>query len=206
MDVPEDSQTTPHEVQTPVPVQDHAAGHPNRRSGGGSRCADCTLDDYTNNPDGDGLDQLAPAPIPDRWQTLRRPVFLEETFGETRIRASPTTRLSDIFPAAARAPGSSTSTTSGTAGSTRSSSRAASSATPRKPYPVCLEGARACPPEDWEGSGGTRTSSPPSPTPRTSGTTNCGSGRRRKFDPEKFNPAAATRRMKQGLPDWRSMR
>jgi hypothetical protein len=28
----------------------------------------------------------------------------------------------------------------------------------------------------------------------------------REFDPEAFNPVGATRRMKQGLPDWRSMR
>jgi hypothetical protein len=27
-----------------------------------------------------------------------------------------------------------------------------------------------------------------------------------RFDPDAFSPAAATRRMKQGLPDWRSMR
>ena len=45
-------------------------------------------------------------------------------------------------------------------------------------YPHCLEGARACPPED------------------------CGGGR---FDPEAFDPVKATKAMKKGLPDWRRM-
>ncbi len=72
-------------------------------------------------------------------------------------------------------------------------------------YPLCLEGARACPPEDVGGTWGyadfvvairTEDHEQHEDMLRWVG------GR---FDPEAFDPAKATRRMWRGLPDWRRM-
>ena len=79
-------------------------------------------------------------------------------------------------------------------------------AEPGKQYPLCLEGARACPPEDVGGVWGYADFLEAIADPEHEehdGLLEWAGGR---FDPEEFNPAIATRRMKQGLPDWRSMR
>ena len=73
-------------------------------------------------------------------------------------------------------------------------------------YPLCLEGARACPPEDVGGVTGYADFLEAIADPENEehdGLLEWAGGR---FDPEGFSPAVATRRMKQGLPDWRSMR
>jgi hypothetical protein len=73
-------------------------------------------------------------------------------------------------------------------------------------YPVCLEGARACPPEDVGGTGGYTDFLEAIADPdheRHDELLNWVGG---KFDAEAFDPAAATKRMKKGLPDWRRMR
>jgi hypothetical protein len=72
-------------------------------------------------------------------------------------------------------------------------------------YPFCVEGARACPPEDVGGTGGyeqflealaDRSHSQHAEYRKWIG------GR---FNPERFDVAATTRRMRRGLPDWRRM-
>lgn len=73
-------------------------------------------------------------------------------------------------------------------------------------FPVCLEGERACPPEDcggWPGYanllealGNKKHEEHESMMEWVGGW----------FDPEKFDPSLATKAMKKGLPDWRSMR
>jgi hypothetical protein len=77
---------------------------------------------------------------------------------------------------------------------------------PRKSPPLCMEGEGACPPEDVGGVWGyadfLEALADPN-HPEHDGLREWAGGR---FDPAKFNPAAATRRMRQGLPDWRSMR
>jgi hypothetical protein len=73
-------------------------------------------------------------------------------------------------------------------------------------YPVCLEGERACPPEDVGGVGGyadfLQTIQDKSHEERVE-MLEWGGGW---FDPEEFDPATATKSMRKGLPDWRSMR
>jgi hypothetical protein len=73
-------------------------------------------------------------------------------------------------------------------------------------YPVCLEGERACPPEDVGGIGGYAEflqAIRDKTHEEREAMFEWVSGW---FDPEEFDPVTATKSMKKGLPDWRSMR
>ena len=74
-----------------------------------------------------------------------------------------------------------------------------------KKYPLCLEGERACPPEDVGGVSGYEDFLAAIADPKHEEHENllrwCGG----KFSPDEFDPAQATREMKKGLPDWRQM-
>ena len=71
-------------------------------------------------------------------------------------------------------------------------------------YPLCVEGERACPPEDVGGSGGyaefLAALADPKHEEHESYLEWGGP-----FDPEKFDAQAATKRMRRGLPNWREM-
>lgn len=79
---------------------------------------------------------------------------------------------------------------------------------PKEPgtnYPLCVEGERACPPEDVGGIYGyesfleiirDKSHSEDAAMLRWAGD---------HFDPEAFDPAVASNEMRQGLPDWREM-
>jgi hypothetical protein len=69
-------------------------------------------------------------------------------------------------------------------------------------YPLCLEGARACPPEDVGGIGGYEEFLEALADPKHEQHDELleWSG---PFDPEKFDPKEATKHMKRGLPNWR---
>lgn len=76
---------------------------------------------------------------------------------------------------------------------------------PGKKYPLCLDGARACPPEDVGGAGGyeefleaIRDKTHEERAAMFEWV--CGW-----FDPEEFDPEVATKSMRKGLPDWREM-
>jgi hypothetical protein len=74
-----------------------------------------------------------------------------------------------------------------------------------KTYPACVEGARACPPEDVGGVWGFREfleAIADAEHERHEELLDWVGGG---FDPEEFDPAKATKAMKKGLPDWRSM-
>ena len=71
-------------------------------------------------------------------------------------------------------------------------------------YPICVDGARACPPEDVGGVGGY--------AEYLDALVDVDNDRhdellrwRGMFDPEKFDAGKATKRMQRGLPDWRNM-
>ena len=72
-------------------------------------------------------------------------------------------------------------------------------------YPVCLEGERACPPENVGGVSGyakfLETVEDRDDKERV-GTLEWVEGW---FDPDEFDPATATKSMWKGLPDWRNM-
>ena len=77
---------------------------------------------------------------------------------------------------------------------------------PKAKYPLCLEGERACPPEDVGGVGGYADfleAIRDKNHEEREAMFEWASGW---FDPEEFDPAMATKSMKKGLPDWRSMR
>jgi hypothetical protein len=72
-----------------------------------------------------------------------------------------------------------------------------------KKYPFCLEGERACPPEDVGGVGGYEDFLAALADPKHEEHSRflkwCGGS----FSPDQFDPVKATRRMAKGLPDWR---
>jgi hypothetical protein len=74
-----------------------------------------------------------------------------------------------------------------------------------KKYPLCLEGERACPPEDIGGVWGyaefLSAIADPNHEEHESYLEWCGGS----FDPERFDPKRATKAMHKGLPDWRRM-
>ena len=76
-------------------------------------------------------------------------------------------------------------------------------ADPKLEYPLCVEGARACPPEDCGGVWGYAellNAINDRKHPEHDEVVEWVGG---KFNPESFNAAAASRSMKQGLPGWR---
>ena len=73
-----------------------------------------------------------------------------------------------------------------------------------KRYPVCIEGARACPPEDVGGTTGYEEYLEAMADPEHERYDEF-MGWRGPFDPEAFASAKATKRMWRGLPDWRRM-
>jgi hypothetical protein len=78
-------------------------------------------------------------------------------------------------------------------------------AEPRKKYPLCLEGARACPPEDCGGVWGYADFVEAITDPENEQHGELLEWVGGRFDPEEFDPVKATEAMKKGLPDWRSM-
>jgi hypothetical protein len=77
-------------------------------------------------------------------------------------------------------------------------------AEPGKRYPVGVEGARACPPEDVGGTWGYQEYLKAMADPGHERHEEF-LGWRGPFNPEAFDPAKATKRMRRGLPDWRRM-
>lgn len=73
-----------------------------------------------------------------------------------------------------------------------------------KKLPLCLEGERACPPEDIGGIGGYEHFLEVIADPQHEEHADMREWVGGKFDAEKFDPKAATKAMKKGLPDWRS--
>jgi len=73
-------------------------------------------------------------------------------------------------------------------------------------YPLCLEGDRACPPEDCGGVGGYADFLEAIGNKKHEQHEEMLEWVGGRFDPEEFDAATATKSMKKGLPDWRSMR
>jgi hypothetical protein len=76
---------------------------------------------------------------------------------------------------------------------------------PKAKYPLCLEGERACPPEDCGGVWGYGDFVEAIRNPDHERHDELLEWVGGSFNPEKFDPAKATKAMKKGLPDWRKM-
>ena len=73
------------------------------------------------------------------------------------------------------------------------------------PYPICVEGERACPPEDVGGIGGYYRFLKAIADPKHKQHEEMLEWIDGRFDPEKFDAEKATKKMRRGLPDWRLM-
>jgi hypothetical protein len=73
-----------------------------------------------------------------------------------------------------------------------------------KKYPLCLEGARTCPPEDCGGIWGYPDFVEAIQNPGHEQHEELLEWVGARFDPEAFDPVEATRAMRKGLPDWRN--
>jgi len=77
---------------------------------------------------------------------------------------------------------------------------------PKAKYPICLEGERACPPDDCGGVWGYGDFLEAIANPRHEEHESMLEWIGGRFDPEEFDAKQATKEMKKGLPDWRRMR
>jgi hypothetical protein len=75
---------------------------------------------------------------------------------------------------------------------------------PKAKYPLCLEGERACPPEDCGGVWGYPDFVEAIRNPDDERHEELLEWIGGRFDPEAFDPVKATKAMRKGLPDWRS--
>jgi Plasmid pRiA4b ORF-3-like protein len=82
----------------------------------------------------------------------------------------------------------------------------ATSAEAGKKYPCCVDGARACPPEDTGGIWGYAHFLEAIGNPKHEEHETYLEWIGGTFDPEKFSPSAATKAMGKGLPNWRDFR
>ena len=77
---------------------------------------------------------------------------------------------------------------------------------PGQRYPLCLEGARSCPPEDVGGTAGYQEFLAVLADPEDEQHDQYLAWSSGRYDPELFDPVKVTKRMRRGLPNWRNMR
>jgi hypothetical protein len=134
------------------------------------------------------------------------PLLMGENFGDMSYRDSTRTLLSDILPRDGKPFRMEYEYDFGDGWQHEILFEQRPTAEPRERYPRCLEGEGACPPEDvggvWGYSDFLQAIADPDHEEHDELLKWAGG----KFDPDAFSPVAATRRMKQGLPNWRSKR
>jgi hypothetical protein len=133
------------------------------------------------------------------------PLLMRENFAEMEYEDSTATRLSDILPRSGRRCRFEYEYDFGDSWRHEVLFEGCPRAERGKRYPVCLEGARACPPEDVGGPWGYEEFLEAITDPEHEDRDGLLEWAGDSFDPEAFDPAAATRAMRRGLSDWRRM-
>jgi hypothetical protein len=132
------------------------------------------------------------------------PMLVEETFEGMDYRDSTTTKISDVLPLSGKRFRFEYEYDFGDSWQHEVLFEGCLRAERGKRSPVCVEGARACPPEDvgeaWGYKEFLEAIGDPDHEERDQYLKWAGGV----FDSEAFDPVAATRRMRRGLPDWRS--
>jgi hypothetical protein len=133
------------------------------------------------------------------------PMLVQENFEEMQYQDSTTTMLSEILPETGKRFSFEYEYDFGDGWMHEVLFEGRLKADPAETYPICLEGERACPPEDVGGVWGYADFVEAISDPENEQHRELLQWAGGKFDPEAFKPLAATRRMKKGLPDWRRM-
>jgi hypothetical protein len=133
------------------------------------------------------------------------PMLMQENFEEMNYADSTTAKLSDLFPRGSKPFRFEYEYDFGDSWLHEVLFEGLPRADPKKSYPLCVEGARACPPEDVGSPWGYARSLEALADPQHEAHDDMREWIGGKFDSEKFRAAVATRRMREGLPDWRSM-
>lgn len=134
------------------------------------------------------------------------PLLMQENFEEMEYEDSTTTKLSDILPRSGRRFRFEYEYDFGDGWRHEVVFEGCVRAERGKRYPVCIEGARACPPEDVGGVWGYQAFVEAMADPGHERHEEFREWIGGRFDPEAFDPVKATKRMWRGLPDWRSER
>lgn len=134
------------------------------------------------------------------------PDLMQENFEDMEYKDSTATRISDILPKGGRRFRFQYEYDFGDSWNHDVLFEGTVRAEPKVKYPRCLEGARACPPEDCGGVCGYADFVEAIQHPDNERHEELLEWVGGNFDPEEFDPAKATKAMKKGLPDWRSMR
>src|SRR6516162_7112754 len=138
-------------------------------------------------------------------QLFGDPDLMQENSEELEYRDSTTTRISDILPKSGKGFHFQYEYDFGDSWYHEVLFEGVVQADPKVKYPLCLEGARACPPEDcggiWSYPDFVEAIQNPDHERHEELLEWVGGS----FDPEEFDPANATKAMNKGLPDWRRM-
>jgi hypothetical protein len=133
------------------------------------------------------------------------PMLMEENFEEMDYRDSTKTLVSDIVPRSGKRISFKYEYDFGDSWEHEVLFEGCPPVEKGKKYPLCVEGERACPPEDVGGIWGYQEFLTAIADPKHEQHSEllewCGGS----FSPDKFDAAGATRRMLKGLPDWRKM-
>ena len=131
------------------------------------------------------------------------PMLLQENFEEMEYEDSTTTNLSDIIPENAKKFRFVYEYDFGDSWYHEVLFEGCPSEEPGKKYPLCIDGKRACPPEDCGGIWGYPDFIQAIENPDDERHEELLEWIGGSFDPEAFDPASATKAMKKGLRDWR---
>ncbi len=138
-------------------------------------------------------------------QLYADPMLMEEDFEEFEYKDSTRTKLSQILPKSGKRRRFDYEYDFGDSWEHEILFEGVVPAAPGKRYPLCLEGERACPPEDVGGVWGYQEFLAAIKNRKHEEHESMLEWVGGKFDPAVFESASATKAMRQGLPNWREM-